>query len=95
MALTFKYATSIQDLDVVMKFLFGVEDVLIPNEECTQVLAFIEEFINSLIYMNNQKQFKDKAECMIINESHDIEGFNMCIKSSKPRLEEIPYIYIF
>ena len=41
--------------------------------------------------MNNQKEFKDKAESMIIeriNESHSIEGFDMSIKLSKPRIEE-------
>ena len=44
---TFKYATSIKALDVVMKLLFGVEDVLVPNEEYIQVLAFLEELSNS------------------------------------------------
>ena len=48
MTLTFKYATNIQNLDLVKKFLFVIKNVLIPNEECIQVLAFIEEFINSL-----------------------------------------------
>ena len=41
--------------------------------------------------MNDQKQFKDKAECMIverINESHDIEGYDMSIKLNKPKIEE-------
>ena len=46
MTLTFKYATSIQALDVVMKLLFGFKDVLIPNEEYIQVLAFLEELSN-------------------------------------------------
>ena len=48
MTLKFKYATSIQALDVVMKLLFGFEDVLIPNEDYIQVLAFLEELSNSL-----------------------------------------------
>ena len=43
LTLTFKYATSLQGLDVVMKLLFGLEDVLIPNEEYIQVLALLEE----------------------------------------------------
>ena len=46
--LNFKYATSLQALDVVMKLLFGFEDVLIPTEEYIQVLAFMEELSNSL-----------------------------------------------
>ena len=50
--LTFKYATSIQALDVVMKLLFGFEDVLIPNEEYIQVLTFLEELSN---YINALK----------------------------------------
>ena len=36
-------------------------------------------------------QFKEKAECMImerINESHAIEGFDMSIKLYKPMIEE-------
>ena len=33
LTLKFKYATSIQALDIVMKLLFGLKDVLIPNEE--------------------------------------------------------------
>ena len=48
LTLTFKHATSLQALDVVMKLLFGFEDVLIPNEEYIQVLAFLEELSNSL-----------------------------------------------
>ena len=44
--LTFKYAKSVQALDVVMKLLFGFEDVLIPNEEFIQVLAFLDELSN-------------------------------------------------
>ena len=47
MTLKFNYATSIQALDVVMKLLFGLEDVLVPNEEYIQVLAFLEELSNS------------------------------------------------
>ena len=31
-----------QALDVVMKLLFGLEDVVIPYEEYIQVLAFLE-----------------------------------------------------
>ena len=46
--LKFKYATSIQALDLVMKLLFGFEDVFIPNEEYIQVLAYLEELSNSL-----------------------------------------------
>ena len=46
--LKFKYATSVQALDVVMKLLFGLKDVLIPNEEYIQVLAFLEELSNLL-----------------------------------------------
>ena len=42
-----------------------------------------------MIRDNNPKKFKDKAECIIINESHAIEGFNIYIKLSKPRLEKI------
>ena len=54
MNLTFKYATSIQALDVVMKLLFGFEDVLIPNEEYIQVIAFLDELNNySNIYRIN------------------------------------------
>ena len=58
MTLKFKYASSIQDLDVVMKLLFGAEDVHIPNEECIQVLALIKELINSLtnICCNDDKR---------------------------------------
>ena len=41
--LEFKYATSVQALDVVMRLLFGFEDVLIPNQEYIEVIAFIEE----------------------------------------------------
>ena len=48
LTMKFKYATSIQALDIVMKLLFGFEDVLIPNEEYIQVLAFLEELSNSL-----------------------------------------------
>ena len=44
--LTFKHAKSVQALDAVMKLLFGLEDVLIPNEEFIQVLAFLEELSN-------------------------------------------------
>ena len=50
LTLAFKYATSVQALDVVMKLLFGLKDVLIPNEEYVQVLAFLEELSN---YSNN------------------------------------------
>ena len=46
LTLKFKYATSLQALDVVMKLLFGLKDVLIPNEEYIQVLAFLEELSN-------------------------------------------------
>ena len=41
--------------------------------------------------MNDQKQFKDKAEYMIMermNESHAIEAYDMSIKLSKPKMEE-------
>ena len=41
--------------------------------------------------MNDDKQFKDKVEYMIMermNESHAIEGFNMSIKLNKPKIEE-------
>ena len=48
--LNFKYATSFQALDVVMKLLFGFKDVIIPNEEYIQVLAFLEELSN---YISN------------------------------------------
>ena len=48
MTLKFKYATSLQALDVVMKLLFGFEDVPIPIEEYIQVLAFLEELSNLL-----------------------------------------------
>ena len=55
LTLKFKYATSLQALDVVMKLLFGLKDVLIPKEEYIQVLAFLEELSNSLtnIYCND------------------------------------------
>ena len=46
LTLKFKYATSLQALDVVMKLLFGFEDVPIPIEEYIQVLAFLEELSN-------------------------------------------------
>ena len=46
LTLKFKYATSIQALDIVMKLLFGFKDVLIPNNEYIQVLAFLEELSN-------------------------------------------------
>ena len=41
--------------------------------------------------MNDQKQFKDKAECMIMermNGSHAIEGYDMSIKLNKPKIGE-------
>ena len=44
--LEFKYATSPQALNVVMKLLCGFKEVHIPNEEYIQVLAFIEELSN-------------------------------------------------
>ena len=46
LALKFKYAISLQALDIVMRLLFGFEDVVIPNEEYIQVLAFMEELRN-------------------------------------------------
>ena len=46
LTLTFNYATSIEALDIVMKLLFGFNDVIIPNEEYIQVLAFIYELSN-------------------------------------------------
>ena len=46
LTLKFKYATSFQALDIVMKLLFGFKDVPIPNEEYIQVLAFLEELSN-------------------------------------------------
>ena len=46
LTLKFKYATSPKALDVVMKLLYGFEDVLIPNEEYIQVLAFLDELSN-------------------------------------------------
>ena len=46
LTLKFKYATSLQALDLVMRLLFGFEDVVIPNEEYIQVLAFMEELRN-------------------------------------------------
>ena len=52
MTLKFKYARSLQALDVVMKLLFGFKDALIPNEEYIQVLAFLEELSNSLTNTN-------------------------------------------
>ena len=54
--LTYKYATSIEALDLVMKLLFGFEDVFIPTEEYIQVLAFIEEFSNysNTLRINNE-----------------------------------------
>ena len=42
LTLKFKYATSTQALDVIMKLLFGLKDVIIPNEEYIQVLAFLD-----------------------------------------------------
>ena len=56
MTLKFKYATSIQALDVVMKLLFGFKDVLISYEEYIQILAFLEELSNLL---NNSYCNKD------------------------------------
>ena len=49
--LTFKYATSIQALDMVMKLLFGFEDVLIPAGEYIQVLAFLEELSITIVIL--------------------------------------------
>ena len=46
LTLKFKYAISLQALDIVMKLLFGFEDVPIPTEEYIQVIALLEELSN-------------------------------------------------
>ena len=55
LTLKFKYATSPKALGVVMKLLFGFEDVDIPTEEYIQVLTFLEELSNykNIFRINN------------------------------------------
>ena len=53
LTLKFKYPTSIQALDVVMKLLFGLKDVLIPNEEYIQVLHSPSKFYFFIFHLKN------------------------------------------